>query len=134
MAEEHGGRPADMAELKPGESIRWTHFYPDGRTVERLGTVIDRAPRINATKFEGAQLINYWVIPDVPSTADLYRVIAVGKARSYLAVHGRYLDEASGGNQYAAKGSFFSSNYAGSPTGGLAARAVQKIHEWKKRS
>jgi hypothetical protein len=123
-----------MAELKPGESIRWTHFYPDGRSIERTGTVIDRAPAINATRFEGAQLINYWVMPDVSLPTDLYKIIAVGKAGRNLPVHGRYLDDASAGSQYVAKGSFFSSNYAGSPTGGLAARAAQKIYEWKKKS
>jgi len=123
-----------MIDLKPGDSITWTHFYPDGRSIERTGTVIDRAPRINATRNDGAQLINWWVMPDVPLPADLYKIIAVGRAGSYLAVHGRYLDDAGRGNQYAAKGSLFSSNYAGSPTGGLAAQAVQKIYEWKKGS
>lgn len=121
-----------MIDLKPGDAIKWTHFYPDGRTIERTGTVIDRAPRINATRFQGAQLINWWVMPDAPLSSDLYKIIAVGLASTYLAVHGRYLDDATAGNQYTAKGSLFSSNYAGSPTGGLAAQAVQKIHEWKK--
>jgi hypothetical protein len=118
---------------QPGDSITWTHYFVDGRTVERTGTVIDRAPVINATKTTSAQLVNWWVMPDEPLATDLYKIIAVGKAGSRsLSVHGRYLDDARNGRQHAAKDSLFSSNYAGSPTGGLAAQAVQKIHQWKK--
>jgi hypothetical protein len=125
-------------EYKPGDPITWNHYFPDGRVIVRSGTVLDRAPVINARKVAGfeypAQLMNWWVQPDEPLTTDLYKIVAVGKAGARsIAVHGKHLPGV-WGDQYAAKGEIFSSNYAGSPTGGLAAQAVQKIHEHKKGS
>lgn len=123
-------------EYKPGDSITWHHYFPDGRVIVRTGTVLDRAPVINARKVggreHGAQLMNWWVQPDEILPTDLYKIIAVGKAGARsVAVHGEYLSGV-WGDQFASKGDLFSSNYAGSPTGGLAAQAVQKIHEHKK--
>lgn len=121
------------AEYEPGDPITWFHYMIDGGFVRRTGVVIDRAPAINATRDRSAQLVNWWVMPDQPLPSDLYKIIAVGKAGARsVAVHGRYLDDASGGIQFAEKGEIFSSNYAGSPLGGLAAQAVQKIHNHKK--
>jgi hypothetical protein len=123
-------------EYKPGDPITWHHFFPDGRVIIRTGVVLDRAPVINAEKVAGtdrpAQLMNWWVKPDEPLPTDLYKIIAVGKAGARsVEVHGKHLPGV-WGDQYIGKGKIFSSNYAGSPLGGLAAQAVQKIHEWKK--
>jgi hypothetical protein len=106
--------------LPPGTDVVWRHFMIDGRVIERSGQVVDAAPVIES----GPQVVR-WVIPYEPLTTDLYSILAVAKAASYSPAHGRYLENARWGDQYAERGQLFSSNYAGSPTGALAMRAAR---------
>lgn len=114
---------------EPGDRIEWRHFYPDGRVIDRTGTVWDRAPSVN-----GAVVVA-WVVPDVHQPSDLYWALAVGKATSrHQPVHGSYLDDAAGGHQYVTKGQAYASNYAGSPTGQLAVIAARRADYIRKQN
>ncbi|MGW4791792.1 hypothetical protein ACWEPC_05165 [Nonomuraea sp. NPDC004297] len=113
--------------LTPGAPITWTHYFPDGHTTVRTGTIVDRAPSVPATRTRSGLVMAWWVIPDAPLSSDLYKILAVGKAGARsTAVHGEYLDSA-GHCQFATKGTLFASNHTQSPTGRLVIRAVKKI-------
>jgi hypothetical protein len=107
--------------FEPGAPIAWRHYFPDGRVVERTGTVWDRCPTVQGTSMVA------WAVPDVPLDSDVYRgAVPVGKANGRsVAVHGMYLDLETGHDQWARKGECYSSNYAGSPLGALAITAVR---------
>jgi hypothetical protein len=110
--------------LPVGEMIVWRHFMIDGTYVDRDGQVISDAPAIAG----GPQVVR-WVVPVEPLNTDLYAIVAVAKATRYTLAHGSRLDEACRGNQYATRGMLFASNYMGSPTGAMAARAARAAYE-----
>lgn len=114
-------KPFNPKPWQSGARISWRHFYPDGRVIERKGTVWDRAPSV-----DGAVVVS-WVVPDEPLASDLYAAIAVGKANARsVAVHGRYVDLPPSGDQWASKGEAYSSNLTSSPLGNLTARAASR--------
>jgi hypothetical protein len=93
---------------EPGSTISWTHLYPDGREIERTGTVVGRAPALGAGHSR-----EVWVVADEALSSDLYSgglVVAVATGRGPRA----------GGGQRVQAGEVFSENAASSPTGGLS--------------
>jgi hypothetical protein len=93
---------------EPGSSISWRHLLPDGREVERTGTVVGRAPALGAGHSR-----EVWVVADEPMPSDLYTgglVVAVATGRGPRAVGGQRVEA----------GEVFSENAASSPTGGLS--------------
>lgn len=111
---------------KPGARVRWWHYLPDGRVLERAGVVWDGAPAV-----PGAQVV-VWVVPDQPLPGDLYCVLAVGKATGRINPHGPHenFDDTLAGtlavrDARVAAGRAFASGWVGSPTGQLAAAAAE---------
>jgi hypothetical protein len=99
---------------KPGEigsTIEWQHLYPDGRTLQRTGIVVGRAPALGAGHSR-----EVWVVPAKHLPSDIYPggvVVAVAKGRGYRPPALPY-------GALVPAGQAFSDNAASSPTGGLA--------------
>lgn len=126
MARKIRQKPFDPKPLQPGAAIKWTHYYPTGKTRERTGTVVGRAPDLGP-----GHKAEVWVVADEPLDSDIYAggvvVVATRTKNPGYGVVGGYATP-----KESSPGEIFSDNLAGSATGSLAVQNSRLSWEARK--